>query len=176
MQLVLWDTNPEVVFAWTQTFSGYAELSVGGGSILEANVDALVSPANSFGYMNGGVDLAYRNFFGLSIEWRVREMIEQESGGELPVGSALVAPTGHERITRLIVAPTMKTPRNIRGSGNVYQATKAALRSALAATPPIQRLGLPGMGTGTGGMDRFESAEQMLKACVEVLDLRRTGE
>jgi hypothetical protein len=33
--------------------------------ILEARVDALVIQANSFGFMDGGIDLAYRNFFGL---------------------------------------------------------------------------------------------------------------
>src|SRR5690349_7233705 len=135
MRLALWDLSPEVVFAWTQTFAEFPHASFGCGNILKANVNALVSPANSFGFMDGGVDMAYRGFFGLSIERRVREIIGRQPGGQLPVGSALIAPTRHERITRVIVAPTMKTPRTIRGTDNVYRATKAALETALTASP-----------------------------------------
>lgn len=168
MLIVLWDINPEVVMAWTEVFKDSEGFKFGCGSILQARVDALVSPANSFGFMDGGIDLEYRNFFGLGIQRRVQQVIEQRYGGELAVGSAFIVPTGHQRIKRLVVAPTMKTPQDITGTDNVYQAMKAALLAAQAADPPIERLGVPGMGTGIGRMDPFVSAEQMLKACREV--------
>jgi O-acetyl-ADP-ribose deacetylase (regulator of RNase III) len=164
MRVALWDINPEVVFAWTQVFSGCEDIRIGSGNILKANVDSIVSPTNSFGYMDGGIDLAYRNFFGVSIQSKVRAVIQNQYKGEIPVGSAFAVSTGHPKITRLIVAPTMRTPRPIHGTENVYLATRAALLCALDQDPPMHVLGFPGVGTGVGGMDPFESAEQMLKA------------
>lgn len=169
MYLVLRDINPDIVMAWTQIFGNYKGVSFGSGSILEADIDAIVSPANSFGYMDGGIDLAYRNFFGLKIQTRLQAVIKEKFGGELPVGKATIIPTGHKRITRLVAAPTMKTPRPIVGTQNVFLAMKAALECTLQAKPEVQRLGVPGMGTGVGSMDPFESARQMCKAFVEVM-------
>ena len=160
-----------MVFAWTQIFADYQNVSYRSASILKANVDAVVSPANSFGFMDGGIDLAYRSFFGLRIQRRVQQVIRDRYGEELPVGRAFVVPTGHDRITRMVIAPTMRTPQNIQGTDNVYLATRAALLAASEAAPAIERLGIPGMGTGIGGMDPFESAQQMLRAAVEVLNL-----
>jgi O-acetyl-ADP-ribose deacetylase (regulator of RNase III) len=169
MLVELWDVNPAVVLAWTKTFSELEHVRIGSGNILKAKIDAIVSPANSFGYMDGGIDLTYRNLFGLVIEGRVQQVIREQFDGELPVGSAFAVPTGHSKITRLIVAPTMRTPRIIVETDNVYRATKAAFSCALAVDPPISRLGLPGMGTGVGCMDPSVSAEQMLQAFLEVM-------
>lgn len=36
-----------------------AQVSIHEGSILDLEVDALVSPGNSFGYTDGGIDLEY---------------------------------------------------------------------------------------------------------------------
>ena len=104
MLLVLSDLNPEVVFAWTQIFVDYQNVSYRCASSLRANVDAVVSPANSFGFMDGGIDLAYRNFFGLAIQRRVREVIRDRYGEEAPVGNAFFVPTGHDCITRMVVS------------------------------------------------------------------------
>lgn len=165
MQLILRDLNPHVVLAWTQVFGGRAGISFGTGDLLRADVDAVVSPANGAGIMDGGIDRHYRAEFGLAIEARLRERIDECHGGELPIGEALIIPTKHAKIRRMIAAPTMQTPRSIRGTDNVRRATQAALRAASrAANPPIARLGFPGMGTGVGRMDPFESAEQMRDA------------
>lgn len=172
MFLMLYDRNPEVVFAWTELFAGYEGVRLGCGDLLTARVDAVVSPANGLGFMDGGIDLAYRNLFGLAIQRRAQMVIEQRFGGEIPVGEAFIVPTGHGRITRVIVAPTMKTPRDIRGTDNVYRATKAALTCSLGADPPIERLGIPGMGTGIGRMDPHDSARQVLRAALEVMKLK----
>lgn len=66
MFLVLSDLDPTVVFEWTQVFGDYEGVSVRSADILTANVATVVSPANSFGFMDGGVDLAYRNFWASS--------------------------------------------------------------------------------------------------------------
>ncbi|HVH99260.1 MAG TPA: macro domain-containing protein [Enhygromyxa sp.] len=157
------------MLAFTQVFGGHDRVSFGSGDLLRADVDAIVSPANSFGRMDGGIDLHYRNQLGLKVERRLRELIEKRyEDGELPVGEALVVSTGHATIKRMIAAPTMRTPQNIRGTDNVRRATLAALRAAAALREPaVARLGVPGMGTGVGRMDPFEAAEQMFEAWME---------
>lgn len=168
MLLALWDLDPDVVLCWTQHLGRYAGISFGVGDLFRARVDAVVSPANSAGFMDGGIDLAYRNFFGLGIQVRVQQLIEARYGGAMPVGAAALVQTGHPRITRLVVAPTMETPRPIVGTDHAYVATRAALECALDAGT-IACLGLPGMGTGIGRMDPEESAAQMRRAIIEVL-------
>lgn len=167
--LVFRDVNPEVVQGWLQFLRPAKEVSIGSGSVLQADIDAVVSPANSFGYMDGGIDLAYRNFFGLGIQTRLQLVIEKKFGGELPVGQAVCIPTGHGKITRLVAAPTMRTPQRIIGTDNVYKAMKAAFQCALQVRPEIKRLGVPGLGTGVGELDPFISAEQIYRAYIEVL-------
>jgi O-acetyl-ADP-ribose deacetylase (regulator of RNase III) len=169
MLLVLRDTDPHVVLAFTQVFGGHDDVSFGSGDLLAAGVDAIVSPANSFGRMDGGIDLHYRNELGSKLERRLQELIAARyEDGELPVGEALVVPTGHAKIKRMIAAPTMRTPQNIRGTDNVLRATLAALRVAAAVhEPAIARLGMPGMGTGVGRMDPFDAAEQMFEAWMQ---------
>jgi O-acetyl-ADP-ribose deacetylase (regulator of RNase III) len=137
------------------------------GDLLDAPVDAVVSPANSYGWMDGGIDLDYRTFFGRELERRLQAEIGA-LGGELPVGSAIAVPTGHTDIAWVIAAPTMRVPESVAGTMNVYAACRAALRLALERG--VERLGLPGMGTGFGRMHPVVSAGQMRRAIAEVMD------
>lgn len=168
MLIALWDLDPDMVHCWAQRLGRYAGVTFGVGDLLRARVDAVVSPANSSGFMDGGIDLAYRNFFGLGIQASVQQLIEASYAGSMPVGAAAIVPTGHPRITRLVVAPTMETPRPIVGTDHAYLATRAAIACAREAGT-IACIGLPGMGTGIGRMDPDESAAQMERAIVEVL-------
>jgi O-acetyl-ADP-ribose deacetylase (regulator of RNase III) len=40
-------------------FKGVENVRISGGDIFELKADAIVSPANSFGYMDGGIGLVY---------------------------------------------------------------------------------------------------------------------
>lgn len=95
--------------------------------ILRAAHTSLVSPANSYGYMNGGIDLAYRFHFGIQIEHTVQAAIKKTAGPYLPVGQALLVPTGHDVIQTLIVAPTMFIPEPI-DEEDCESATRATLK------------------------------------------------
>src|SRR5262245_27454343 len=44
-------------------------------SVVDRSTDAVVSPANSFGFMEGGVDWAYLQFFGMELQRRLQMMI-----------------------------------------------------------------------------------------------------
>jgi O-acetyl-ADP-ribose deacetylase (regulator of RNase III) len=118
-------------------------------SILDRPVDAVVSPANSFGFMDGGVDWAYLQFFGMELQTRVQMVIRLQKFQELLVGSAVVVPTYHESIPFLIVAPTMRVPKIITDPADVMLATRAAVRCA-AWDFRFHHIAIPGMGTGCG--------------------------
>jgi hypothetical protein len=58
-----------------------AERIVHQQDILTRTADAILSPANSFGFMDGGIDLLYSNFFGWELQdrWTVCESPSERS-------------------------------------------------------------------------------------------------
>ena len=103
----------------------------GGGDILSLGVAAVVSPANSFGIMDGGLDALYTSFFGPQLQQRLQGMIREQAGGELLVGQALLVETGHPHIRWCISAPTMRVPTLLDTPLPAYLATRASLLVAL---------------------------------------------
>jgi O-acetyl-ADP-ribose deacetylase (regulator of RNase III) len=80
------DIDVDVVRAWEKYFVGVANVRVSHGDIFEVSADAIVSPANSFGYMDGGIDLVYLHRFGWELQSRLQGHLKEEHDGELPVG------------------------------------------------------------------------------------------
>jgi O-acetyl-ADP-ribose deacetylase (regulator of RNase III) len=175
--LLLRDQNPEMVMAWLDAFADPGPWSIGRDNILRQRGDAIVSPANSYGHMDGGLDLAYRTHFGLGLQNRLQRLIETRCNGYLPVGEALIVPTLNDRIPRLIAAPTMERPRDVSATENAYLAAKAALRAvrqynewaAAKGELTIRRILVPGLATGIGGMHVDTAAAQMRRAANEAL-------
>src|SRR5204862_2581392 len=97
------------------------------GDFFAAAADAMVSPANSFGIMDGGLDLAIRGAIGGDIQRRVQAVIIERHHGELPVGAAEVVETENERWPFLVIAPTMRVPEPVSNTLNAYLAFRAAL-------------------------------------------------
>ncbi|MEO0581749.1 MAG: macro domain-containing protein [Bacteroidota bacterium] len=128
--------------------------------------DCMVSAANSFGLMDGGVDLAIINFFGHQLEKQVQEYIIAQYFGEQPVGTCFLIETGNEKHPFVAHTPTMRIPMTIHGTDNVYLAMKAMLETIWhhnqkAETQKIKRVVCPGLGTATGKMPYAEAARQM---------------
>ena len=114
MRIVLAAVEESLARAW-ETFCGdLPDVTVHRGSILEVECDAVVSPANSFGFMDGGVDALYLEHFGADIQLRVRRAIYERRHGELVVGQAEIVETDHASIPYLIAAPTMRVPMIFR--------------------------------------------------------------
>lgn len=168
------DMVEEVSKAIAHTFLDYPNIKVSSGNIFDHDADAIVSPANSFGYMDGGIDLHYLRYFGYELETNLKEYIKINHFGELPVGQAVIIPTGNERIPLLISAPTMRVPGAIEGTLNVYLAFRAALISIIRYNKttelPISRLLVPGMGTGIGSLSAVKSALHIKHAYDSVFD------
>jgi O-acetyl-ADP-ribose deacetylase (regulator of RNase III) len=127
-----------------------------------------VSPANSFGFIDGGIDLAYSLRFGWSVQERLRQRLRPEHDGELPVGQAIIVPTDHADIPFVISAPTMRIPMDVSTTVNAYLAFRAAIRAARehnrTATRPIDTILCPGMATGVGCLSYDACAWQMFLA------------
>jgi O-acetyl-ADP-ribose deacetylase (regulator of RNase III) len=173
VSLTLCDRSPDMIAAWRRYFSDDSGIKIANQNILTLNVDALAVPANSFGFTDGGVDMAIsREVFDWRLQDTLHAQIEREHGGELLVGQALVMPTGSSRFRYVVVAPTMRVPNDVSGTVNAYLAMRAILRTveahnrAMRATPAdqIRALAMPGLGTGTGAMPPERAAYQMWMA------------
>jgi O-acetyl-ADP-ribose deacetylase (regulator of RNase III) len=167
MRLHLVDRSASIVDAWRSAFAGISDVDILQADILAVAHTAIVSPANSYGYMNGGIDLAYRHFFGVGIESAVQAKIKEVAGAYLPVGRALLVETQHERIPYLISAPTMFLPEPIPAE-NCRLAMEATLRLARLHPNECADVFCPGLGTGVGRVPPDEAAAAMKSAYVGV--------
>jgi hypothetical protein len=114
------DIDADVVRAWEKYFKGIANVRISHGDIFERPADAIVSPANSFGYMDGGIDLVYLRRFGWELQTRLQAHLRDEHDGELPVGQATIVETFDTAIPYLVSAPTMRVPMTVSNTINAY--------------------------------------------------------
>ncbi|TDC92075.1 phage tail protein [Saccharopolyspora aridisoli] len=177
LQLVLCALDEPLAAAWQEIAESRPGISVHQGSVLDVQVDAVVSPANSYGWMRGGIDAVYARAFP-EVEERVRSAVLAYHGGELPVGEALLVPTGVPNPIWLISAPTMREPGETLPADTVhpYLAARAMLRLWASAVldngAPVHRvvhsIAMPGLGTGIGGAVPQLCARQVAAAWDEV--------
>jgi O-acetyl-ADP-ribose deacetylase (regulator of RNase III) len=129
-----------------------------------------VSPANSRGDMDGGIDYTLSRIIFPGVEARVKAAIAAQSSGSPPrlaIGKAVVVPAldlvfeDPPRLV-LIAAPTMSVPQDVHKTHNAYSAMYAALVAAEAAG--VDRLIVPGLCTGCGMMGAPEAIKQMRRA------------
>ncbi|WP_406208055.1 macro domain-containing protein [Kitasatospora sp. NBC_01560] len=155
LRVVLTDINATVVEAWRAAFADTAGVEIRRGSILDEDVDAWVSPTNSRGRMDGGVDAVIKRHLGAGIQLRVQRAIRSRHAGRLPVGSAVCVPSGATAPRFLISAPTMEeSAQNVSETLNVALACAAAFQAVHrqnSVTPgSITSVALVGMGAHTG--------------------------
>lgn len=180
LTVFLRDKNPDIVKAWERFFGRDANIDIAEGDALGLNVEAIVSPGNSFGIMGGGFAQELNLFSKGAFEGRVRKLIEDKYAGELPVGNAEVIRSGLDHPRFIVVSPTVRVPPERLTSANVntYLATRAAFR-ALASfirkerqegrESPIESVALVGMGTGAGKTPPMIAAFQMYEAYSQVV-------
>ncbi|GLZ43118.1 macro domain-containing protein [Actinokineospora sp. NBRC 105648] len=177
LELVLCAVSEPLATAWDSAAAGRPELRVHRGSVLDVRAQAVVSPANSYGWMRGGVDAVYADSFP-AIEQRVRSAVLAFHGGELPVGEALIVPTEVAEPAWLITAPTMREPSETLAPETVhpYLAARAVFRlwrhGVLDDGRPVRSVvttvAMPGLGTGIGQVPPQVCARQLAAAWDEV--------
>lgn len=164
--------SDDLTAAWERHFAGIERVVPATGDIFGVSVDAVISPANCFGIMDGGIDLLYSKKLGWHVQDQLREIIRQDWDGELPVGLALMVETKATDIPFLVSAPTMRAPVNVAKTLNAYLAFRAALRVVQRHNQKwpdsIRSVACPGLATGTGEMPPEICAKQMRAAWDEV--------
>ena len=181
MRIILSAIHDPLLIAWQEHCADLEGVEVHGGSILDLECDAIVSPANSFGFVDGGIDLPYSRRFGWQVQYRLQDLIRKHHHGELLVGAAEIVETDDQKIPFLIAAPTMRVPMNLRTGVNPYLAARAALlliahgefHSGTKKGTPVGHLvktvAFPGLGTGVGGVSPEICARQVGAAIQDVL-------
>ena len=178
MKIVLAAVETPLAHAWKRFCGDLDCVSVHEGSILDLSVDAVVSPANSFGFMDGGIDALYSHHFGWHVQSRLQALIRAAHHGELIVGTAEIVETDNFAIPYLIAAPTMRVPMVLQNTVNPYLAARAALLLARHGTfqtgslvgeqisAVVQTVAFPGLGTGVGQVG-FDTCARQVRAAIE---------
>jgi O-acetyl-ADP-ribose deacetylase (regulator of RNase III) len=182
-KLVLSAVQPDLYEAFKKHFAQFPEVEVVFKPFEQVDFDCVVSAANSFGLMDGGVDQAITDYFGLQMMKRVQQEIISQYYGEQPVGTSMIVrgTAAIEERTNKYVAhtPTMRIPMDVHQTRNVYMAMKAMLiaveqrNQRLISCPEpmenvIKTVVCPGLGTNTGRVPAEDAAKQMALAYFHV--------
>ncbi len=181
MNIILTSVETDLADAWEQFCGDLSFVTVHHGSIFDLSCDAVVSPANSFGFMDGGIDMLYTQYFGWQVQERLQEAIRETHHGELLVGMAEIVETDNPDLPFLIAAPTMRVPTILRDSVNPYLAARAALLLVQNGTfgqgtyagekiaDFVESIAFPGLGTGVGRVGPNTCARQVRAAIDSVV-------
>jgi O-acetyl-ADP-ribose deacetylase (regulator of RNase III) len=169
MKLILVDLKAGVCQAWQDYFKSQPDVEIVNDYFENLPAfDCMVSAANSFGIMDGGVDAAITRYFGDDLMFAVQKRILEEYFGEQPVGTSMIVETGHPKHPYLAHTPTMRVPMVIAHTDNVYLAMWAMLREVhhhnQMGAQKIETVACPGLGTFTGKVPYREAARQMALA------------
>lgn len=176
MKIYLLDINKQMTDAWEQEFGGKKVENI---EIINDDfahfmnthpkIDAVVSPANSFGLMDGGYDAAITAYFGNDLMNDVQQKIIRRWYGEQPVGTSMTVPikcktvpderTLQNKYAILIHTPTMRTPEKIVDSRIIYQCMRTTLIEAIRQE--VDHIVIPAFGGATGMVPYDEIAKMM---------------
>lgn len=127
-----------------------------------------VSPANSYGTLDGGIDYFYGMMFP-GLETKLIKFIDcightnNDNQSYLPIGSALLLPIDTKRY--FISAPTMWRPQQVPETQNAYWAFRAVLKVLDSYSIGFHdEIIVPGLCTGCGDLTCEESASQIKQA------------
>jgi len=144
-KLILSAISEDLFEAFKKHFAQFPQVEVVFKPFEQTEFDCVVSAANSFGLMDGGVDQCITDYFGVQMMNRVQEAVLKEYYGEQPVGTSMIV-RGNENFEWQDInaelpmekrflkknkyvahTPTMRIPMNINQTSYVYSAMKAML-------------------------------------------------
>jgi O-acetyl-ADP-ribose deacetylase (regulator of RNase III) len=173
IKIYLRDRNEFIIDEWEKAFEHCPDVFISCGDIFDIQADAIISPANSFGFMDGGIDGVYSLYFGLQLQESLKKKIADEFYGELTVGSAALIETGNTSIKYLLSCPTMRVPEDVSKTANAYLAFRAGLIEVIRHNKingnKISSILCPGLGTLTGKISARNCAMQMKIAYDKIL-------
>lgn len=155
IKVILVDINPKMIRAWRDTFENEEDVEVVHGSMIDQAVSAWVSPTNSQGNMDGGLDKVIKDHLGGGIEKALKKRIAERYQGRLPVGHAICTPTERPQPRYVISTPTMVgSSEDVSDTMNVALACAAAFQAVNMQNDgepgTIRSVAIPGLGANTG--------------------------
>lgn len=172
MMLFLVDCNASMTDAW-RTKLKYEDVAIINdyfkNFVKKYEIDAIVAPGNSFGIMDGGLDLEIRNYLGMEAQEDLQKKIKDEWNGELPPGVTTTIKAGWKY---LVYTPTMRIPGVIIDENVIYN----CMRSSLIE---LKRLGvqtamIPAFGGATGAV-MYEEIARCMKYAYEQITFNKTA-
>lgn len=163
MKIQLIDKNKEMCEQWKLQFNDCNDIIIHNGDFFSLQTDCVVSPANSFGFMDGALDLAISKKLGWQVQNKLQKQIQEKYFGELLVGQAELIETDFNEIPFCISAPTMRVPLILKDTVNIYLASKAIF-ALLKKESRIKTVTISGLGTGVGQVPYDVCAKQMKQA------------
>ena len=131
-------------------------------------VECVVSPANAFGLMDGGYDLALTKWYGEHLQERVQKYILEHYYGEQPVGTSFIIDAGKDE-QKFIHTPTMRLPQVIKEEKIIYQCMRTTLM--LAIENNIESIAIPMFGGTAGAVSPLKIARMMREAYDQINDI-----
>lgn len=130
-----------------------------------------VSPANSLGFMDGGIDYDISRIIMPGIERILKNEIKKNGKTTLlgrkylPIGSCAIVNNSNNKNYFLASAPTMLLPQDVSGTQNCYHATRAALYNIIVNCRYDDcEIIFTSMACGWGKMTPQQSFDQFIKA------------
>lgn len=183
VKYILCDIHKELCDLWRSKFSKFDNFTIMHEDVRKIKtkgLTAFVSPANSFGFMNGGIDAVYMKMFP-GIEKLVQQKIKSFGIKStldryfLPVGGATIVPIDDNNV--LICCPTMIFPQNIVQTSNDYVCTKLIFELVdkynKTAKNKIETVIIPGIGTGVGEIPFERCTNSMYRAYDDFINGRQ---
>lgn len=165
IEIYLLDRDEEIVECWKRSFEKARRVNIVCQDFADFmkthSVECVVSPANAYGLMDGGYDLAITEWFGWDLQKKVQQYIVDNLYGEQPVGTSIIVDTDRDGI-KLIHTPTMRYPERIRDPQVVYHCMRTCLMTAMQND--IGSMVIPAFGGLTGGLAPYVIADMMWRA------------
>lgn len=181
-KFILCDISANMCHSWDVQFNIQTNLSYKNISICHMLFDkcidtlreeypdskiAIVSPANSYGLMDGGYDKAITDYFGKNLQSIVQQKILHDFCGEQPVGCSISVDIPNHKNFMLIHTPTMRKPERILDNKIVYHCTRSSIIEALINGCDI--VVLPAFGGLTGEVSHTSIAYYMERAIAQLI-------
>lgn len=174
IKIFLLDANHIIINEWKNVFKDFKNIEVVHDNLKNflnnTQVECIVSPANSFGLMDGGYDYAIAEYYkskGIDIISIVQDRLWYKYLGEQPVGTSEYFKIND---IDLIHTPTMTAPMYIGNTNNVYMCMKSTLLSAMENN--IKSIVIPAFGGGCGCVEPKVIAVEMYIAYDKALNRR----
>lgn len=169
MKIYLLDRKQNMIKCWKQYFAGIDNVEIvydDFANFMDTyDVECVVSPANSFGLMDGGYDLAITKWFGTGLILKVQKYIIDNFKGEQPVATSFLIDTEYKNI-KLIHTPTMREPELIKEPLVIYQCMRTTLMEAIKHN--VNSIVIPAFGGDCGGLNHDLIAKMMYQGFCQV--------